>query len=58
MLCDDMRRMLRELDWLESIMNDSANSQTERSEAAQKAQSLTSRIREHRETHTGCDTSQ
>jgi hypothetical protein len=57
MLCEDMRRMLRELDWIESVMNDQTKSQTERSEAAQKAQDLTGRIREHRETHVECDTS-
>jgi hypothetical protein len=56
MLCPDMRRMLHELDGLESIINDGAHSHTERSQAAQQAQALAARIREHRETHAGCDT--
>jgi hypothetical protein len=55
MLCDDIRRMLSELDGLESIINDQSNSQTDRSEAAQKATELAAKIREHRETHAGCD---
>lgn len=55
MLCEDMRRMLLDLDSLESLMNDATKSQTERSEAAQKAQDLAIRIREHRERHAGCD---
>jgi len=55
MVCDELRRMLRELDELESVMNDRARSQTERSEAAQKAHVLGARIRDHRETHAGCD---
>ena len=55
MLCEDIRRMLRELDYLESLMNNSANSQSDRSEAAQRAQDLAGKIREHRETHAGCD---
>jgi hypothetical protein len=55
MLCEDMRRMLLELDSLELLMNDAAKSPTERSEAVQKAQDLGGRIREHRESHDGCD---
>jgi hypothetical protein len=55
MICDQLRRMLRDLDELESVMNDRARSQTERSEAAQQAHVLTARIRDHRETHEGCD---
>ncbi len=54
MICDQLRRMLQDLDELESVMNDGARSQTERSEAAQKSQALAARIRDHRETHAGC----
>jgi hypothetical protein len=55
MVCDEMRRMLLELDALESLMNDGSCSQTERSEAAQKAQELATHIREHKEWHEGCE---
>ena len=54
MACDDLRRMLHELDHLESVINDGQHSQTERSEAAQKAQALSAKIRDHRESHHGC----
>ena len=57
MICDELRRMLRDLDELESVMNDGARSPTERSEAAQKAHALGARIRDHRETHVDCGTS-
>jgi len=55
MLCDEIRRMLNELDGLESEMSDQSRSQTDRSTAAQKAQDLMAKIRHHRETHAGCD---
>ena len=55
MLCDDIRRMLSELDGLETIINDQSSSQTDRSEAAQKAKDLAAEIRVHRESHAGCD---
>jgi hypothetical protein len=55
MLCEEMRRMLMELDSLESLMNDGAKSPTERSEAVQKAQDLGGKIRKHRESHEGCE---
>jgi hypothetical protein len=55
MLCDDIRRMLSELDGLETIINNQSSSQTDRSEAVQKAKDLAAKIRTHRETHVGCD---
>ena len=54
MVCDELRRMLRDLDEIESVMNDATRSPTERSEAAQKSHALAARIRDHRETHAGC----
>lgn len=55
MLCDEIRGMLSELDGLEQVLNDQSKSQTDRSEAAQKAKDLSAKIRTHRETHAGCD---
>ncbi len=55
MLCDEIRRMLNELDGMESEMSDQSKSQTQRSTAAQQAQELAVKIRRHRETHAGCD---
>jgi hypothetical protein len=55
MLCDEIRRMLSELDGLEQAINDHSKSQTDRSEAAQKAKDLAAKIRAHRESHAGCD---
>jgi hypothetical protein len=47
--------MLSQLDWLENAMNDQAKSYSVRAEAAQKAQELAAKIRQHSETHEGCD---